>query len=620
MVESQPVVLPNRPASVVGASDRRTRSRSGDPRKRDPRKATGSRKLYGNTVPRIFTKPLVRGKPGPCGCGCALSPATSLGFDCIEFAIESLGIELYPWQKWLLVHALELSPDGTLRFRRIVVLVARQNGKSTVSQVLALWSMFVRGARLVLGTAQDLDTAEEIWQGAVDLVMEVDEDTDEPVRPELYDMVDHVAQKNSSKALILTTKEKWKVKAANRRAARGLTGDLVMLDELREHQTWDAWGAITKTINARAEAQVWCFSNAGDITSVVLRYLRMKAHEQLGDPDGICAAAKALAPTIDLLAESTLEDLEDEPGEKLDDAQLQSVSGLFMAEWSMRPDRKIDDRDGWAEANPAMNYGGLTERTIAADCADDPEWIFRTEDLCQWPTTALNGPFKPGSWDASMNPLTDSPDGAVLAREHWITSAKVVACVAVAADRSRAHILICGSRDDGLPQVELHASRHGIDWVKAWLTERKDRIRAVTGQSLGEVSAGLMEELADDPTFPIPVVPWQGRDLTISHGQAYDKVRDRKVWHNLQPPLDLAAGTAVKKQLNGGWVLNLLASPGDAAPLQGFVGALWLWEKPIPEPLPPAKPIAVPNTSAESRAEAAAGAAIDTSQLARIQF
>lgn len=538
----------------------------------------------------MFIPPLVQGKPGPCGCGCALTPETSLGFDCVAFAEEQLFIHLYPWQRWLLIHALELNPDGTLRFRRVVVLVARQNGKSTVSQVLALWSMFVRGARLVLGTAQDLDTAEEVWQGAVDLVNEVDEDTDEPIRPELFEMVDHVALKNSAKALILKTKERWKVKAANRRAGRGMTGDLVMLDELREHQSWDAWGAITKTINARAEAQVWCFSNAGDITSVVLRYLRMKAHELLGDPDGICAAAKALAPTIDQISEETLEDLEAEGGPELDDAQLQSVSGLFVAEWSAGPDRRKDDRDGWCEANPALGYGGLTERTIAQDCADDPEWVFRTEDLCQWPTTALAGPFKPGSWEATTNPLVDTPAGKALGRENWITSEKVVACVAVAADRSRAHIVVCGARPDGLPQAELHASRHGVGWVKGWLKARRVRIRAVTGQSAGEVSAGLMEELREDKAFPIPVVPWQGGDLAIAHGQVYDRVRDGSVWHNPQPALDLAAGTAEKKALAGGWVLNLAASPGDAAPLQAFIGAVWLWDRPIPEPRTPAPP------------------------------
>jgi hypothetical protein len=106
--------------------------------------------------------------------------------------------------------------------------MARQNGKSTVSQVLALWFMYVYGRPLVIGTAQDLDVAEEIWQGAVDLVEET---------PELDALKKHVIRVNGKKSLVLTTGERYKVKAANRRAGRGLSGDLVMLDELREHQS-----------------------------------------------------------------------------------------------------------------------------------------------------------------------------------------------------------------------------------------------------------------------------------------------------------------------------------------------------------------------------------------------
>jgi phage terminase large subunit-like protein len=83
-----------------------------------------------------------------------------------------------------------------------------------------------------------------------------------------------VIRVNGKKALVLKTGERYKVKAANRRAGRGLSGDVMLLDELREHQSWDAWGAITKTTMARAMALVLALSNAGDATSVVLRYLR----------------------------------------------------------------------------------------------------------------------------------------------------------------------------------------------------------------------------------------------------------------------------------------------------------------------------------------------------------
>src|SRR5438128_1399318 len=123
-----------------------------------PRGIKRAEKLYGCEVPRIFTPPLRE-----------LTPATSKGFECIEFAEDVLGIELLPWQKWLLIHALELAADGSYRFRTVVLLVARQNGKSTLMQVLSLWRMYLDAARLIIGTAQNLDIAEEQWQGAVEL-------------------------------------------------------------------------------------------------------------------------------------------------------------------------------------------------------------------------------------------------------------------------------------------------------------------------------------------------------------------------------------------------------------------------------------------------------------------
>src|SRR5690606_23717928 len=170
--------------------------------------------------------------------------------------------------------------DPLFRFRKIVVLVARQNGKSTLSQVLSLFFLYILGTDLILGTAQDLDTAEEVWDGALDIIEET---------PELAEKADKPIRVNGKKTIRLLTGERYKVKAANRRAGRGLSGDLILLDELREHQSWDAWGAITKTTMARPAAQIWALSNAGDATSVVLRYLRKAAHAALGDPDGVNA-------------------------------------------------------------------------------------------------------------------------------------------------------------------------------------------------------------------------------------------------------------------------------------------------------------------------------------------
>lgn len=390
----------------------------------------------GSETPRLFTPPLRK-----------LTPRTSLGFSVVEFATDVLGIDLFPWQRWLLIHALELRAEGGFRFRNVVVLVARQNGKSTLSQVLALWFMYVYGFDLVLGTAQDLDTAEEIWQGAVDLVTEVDED-DNPVRPELLELWRRTVMVNGKKSLELTTGARYKAKAANRRAGRGLSGDLVLLDELREHQTWDAWGAITKTTMARDEAMVWVFSNAGDSLSVVLTYLRKLAHAGLGDPDGINTVGGTAAELLEAVADA-------------EDLELDDDDSLGIFEWSATPGCDIWDRDEWARANPSLGYK-ISERTITSAARTDPEAIFRTEVLCQWVDQ-----IEPAAIDLEVwRSLADPPT------EH---GAHPVFAVATAPDRSWSCVATAWRDATGVARVMI-----GDDYrpETSWVAGRAAELRA----------------------------------------------------------------------------------------------------------------------------------------------
>src|SRR5687767_11961786 len=126
------------------------------------RRSRGSGGLIGSTTPRLWTKPKRR-----------LTEKTSKEFACIRFA-EGLGIELYPWQQWALIHALELNPDGSYRFRVVVICVARQNGKTTLLKVLSLWRMLEDQARLVVGTSTNMEYAREAWGATVDLAEERD--------------------------------------------------------------------------------------------------------------------------------------------------------------------------------------------------------------------------------------------------------------------------------------------------------------------------------------------------------------------------------------------------------------------------------------------------------------
>lgn len=500
--------------------------------------------LYGCETPRIFTPPL---RP--------LTPKTSLGFACIEFCEEVIGIELFPWQRWLLIHMLETLPDGSLRFRTVVVLVARQNGKSTLSIVLSLFFMYVLAKALVIGTAQDLDVAEEIWQGAVDIVEETGE---------LDELKARVVKVNGKKSLELKTGERYKVKAANRRAGRGLSGDLVLLDELREHQTWDAWGAITKTTMARAFALIVALSNAGDASSVVLRYLRKMAHLAIGDPDGINADDD---PALLLPDEAEPEDYELEDDDTL---------GIF--EWSAPPGCGLHDRKGWAQANPSLGYS-IAERTIASAARTDPEWIFRTEVLCQWSDGSLEGPFPPGAWEKTCDDKSRVAEGNPISLG-----------IDMSWDRTITHIGIAGLRKDGLPHVGILASRAGTDWVADWLdSDAAPPFAHIVIQANGAPASSLIEGLRADG---FEVLDWSGSDLGKATGQFYDHVRaavgegesQTELRHRTQPLLDVAAATAATKPAGDAWLWDRKKSPADAAPLIAVTGALWGLSQ-IPEPV-----------------------------------
>lgn len=475
--------------------------------------------LRGAEAARVYTRPL---RP--------LTRETSAGFACIDFAEQILGIDLYPWQRWTLIHALELRTDGRYRFRTILLLVARQNGKSTLLLVMTLWRMFVERVPLIIGTAQNLDIAEELWSQAIEIVESI---------PELAKCVEHVDRTNGKKSLRLTTGERYKLAAASRRGGRGLAGDVVLLDELREHHNWDAWAAVSKTTIARRDAQVWAASNAGDAASVVLRHLRALGHQGAGWPDGTDGFEAAAAD---------------------DDADT-----LALFEYSAAPHREKRDKLGWAEANPSLGYG-IELGSIASAAGTDPDWIFRTEVLCQFVTAAVTGPFPAGAWPKLSVPKVTRN-----------TERGFAYCVDVSADRTMTHVAVAYWDADGLRRVEIAASRAGTDWVLPWLTS-PDRVMPVERITLQTAGAPVSSLLGELEAAGITVTPWRGPDLARACGMFYDAVSaDTPVLtHGVQPVLDVAAASARIKPLGDGWAIDRRGSPNDAAPLMAVIGAHWL--------------------------------------------
>lgn len=296
--------------------------------------------IRGSEEPRLWTRPL---RP--------LTPETSLGFRCVAFAEEVLGVELDAWQRWFLLHALEVNPDGSFRFRTLLLLVARQNGKTTVMRVLTLWLLWTGRVKLAVGTAQDLDIARRNWREAcAQARTKLDEDLDG--RPRMA---------NGQESLLFTNGAEYIIKATTADAARGIPGvGLLLADELRTHRDYEAWGAMSKTAMAVPNALIVGMSNAGDDQSVVLNDLREKALSG---------------------ADETL--------------------GIF--EWSAEPGCDLDDPVAWAQANPSLGHGRLSERAIRSSMLTDPPAVFRTEVLCQR-VEQLRGAVDKLAWQGCADP------------------------------------------------------------------------------------------------------------------------------------------------------------------------------------------------------------------------
>lgn len=298
------------------------------PANRPPRR----KKLYGHTQARVFTPPL---RP--------LTRKTSRGYEVIEFA-EMIGEPLLPWQQWAVIHALELNPDGTYRFRTVLILVARQNGKSHLKRIVTLWRMYMDGARRIIGVAQDLALARDQWQMCQDSIHAC---------PDLEEEWGGLRSVNGSE-MFWASGCRYSIKAATGKAGRGGSNDEVNIDELREQRDWKAWAAVSKTTSAREKGQTWAMSNAGDDNSVVLNQLQ-------------------------------------------DVATAGTDPSLCLLEWSAPKGCELDDVTAWQAANPGLGYT-VSEAAVRSALGTDPPAVFRTEVLCQR-VDQLDGAIDTGRWD-----------------------------------------------------------------------------------------------------------------------------------------------------------------------------------------------------------------------------
>ena len=479
--------------------------------------------MLGKTTPRIFTRPLVVGPAGPCGCGCALSPATTFGFAVEEFARVVVSRPLDPWQRWLVIHGLEVLPNGWPRFRQVVVLVARQNGKTELLVILSLFWLWIQQVGLVLGTSTKLDYSRESWKKAVTLARK---------SPELAgDIAARGAVRNANGEQEMSTPwgSRYKIAAANEEGGRSLTVDRLIEDELRQHHDYSAHEAAENAMNAVDDAQAWAITNEGDDRSVVLHDLYDAAVEFITAGEG--------------------------------DSRL----GLFA--WSAPAGCDLLDVEAAAQANPNLGrriqWANLEGKARRAQLAGgEVEAKYRTEVLCQRVQHLAPKPVSLDSWAATAKDVRPSGDPVF-----FLCAAKELrsASIAVAA------------MHDGVPHVELADHRQGTAWLSGRVRELSERY---PGAKFAAFAAGPLKSWA--PTFAefgVELELLSATDTASACSHLQKLAESLGFTHSPDPVVTESLRGAEKRDLDGGaWVWDWRNSSTDLAPIAAETGALWLLE------------------------------------------
>jgi hypothetical protein len=381
---------------------------------------------------------------------------------------------------------LELLPGGKHRFNRILVLVARQNGKTELLAILILYWL-THGVKLSIASSASLDTARESWLKACEIAEE---------NPEVFGKV-KIRGTNGLWALECPKfRSRYKIVPTNRRGGRGLSAGRVVVDELREHDDWDAVSAVESTTLAVPDAQIWYISNQGDDRAVVLR--RYRAMAQAGEDPA-----------------------------------------MFYAEWSAADGLEIDDPVAWCQANPAL--GTTISEDALRSMMNQPPAIFNVENLCR-PVPNLNEAIDPKAWN-------DCFDAGVMDAHR----SRVAVCIDVSPDLRHVSLIAAATLPDGRTRVEAVQTWDSPDDARKELPELLKKVRPrLIGWIPNSPTAALSTDLRDiSKNQPVP-----GPDVVAACQELAEQVQAGRIAQSGDLMLTGQLLGASKLPSGNGWVFS----------------------------------------------------------------
>lgn len=480
--------------------------------------------------------------------GTPRSNRPTLGGEVADVAVR-LGKPLMPWQQHVADVAFEVTADGNLWYRFIVLTVPRQSGKTTLVMAKTLWRLTKLAHRL--GPQRSTYTAQRRQNARKKLELdfapamraskffpEVEHNRIVPKRPTEW----RLNLNNGSERIQVGPTCYWQIDAPTEEGGHGDTLDDGTIDEAFVHQDDEVEGAMSPSQITRPSAQTWVLSTAGNEKSY---YLWRKVLE----------------------------------GRSACETGNHGRTAYF--EWSAPDDADPGDPETWRLCSPALGHT-ITLDALAAEWekaqraqARGQEGIstFRRAYLNQWPdipvlpeeAAEVESKIPAGDW---LECLDRDPANA---------PTKVEFALDVSPDRKRATIGASGRRSDGRFHVEVVENRHGTSWLVARTVELVGRHGGhVTLDPAGPAGA-LIEPLVE---AGVEVRKVTMREHAQACGAFVDDVIEHQLRHGGQDVLDNAVAAAVERNVEDVWLWSRRRSgDADITPVVAVTLARWAASK-----------------------------------------
>lgn len=447
---------------------------------------------------------------------------SSLGREAIEVA-ELAGLELDPWQQYVLERSLGEARTDRWAASEVGVVVPRQNGKDAILEARELAALFWFGERLVIHSAHHFRTVAEHFARLINLI----EGT-----PDFSRRVKHVRRSHGEEGIELKGGERIRFFTRTKGGGRGFSAPLVIYNEAM-FLPEAAVGALTFTQAAMPNRQRWFAGSAVD---------------QYVQPDGVVLARlreRGMAGEDDRLAYFEWS-LEHELPDQLEEADYV-------------------DEDGWARSNPGLDVR-ISREAVEDELRSVDRRTFAVERLGvgDWPPTSSSGlelVIDLELWDGLADP--------------GYRSEGLLPCFAydVAPDQTFATIAAGFRCPDGLLLAEVVRHQRGTRWLVpelARLAEAHEPVAVMAGAS--SPAEAFVFQL-NEAGVAVEVVS------TGEHAKACALlaagVDEQGLRHLGSDELRAALRGAARRPFGDGWLWSRKHSSVDISPLVATTLALW---------------------------------------------